>query len=584
MLLQKSRLRLVPFILFLVTLTFSTGMALAINAPTDLVARSTNDSTITLTWTDKSATETGFQIWRKAGAGVYELLATTGPNVKKYIDAAATNNRTTTSYAYYLQACKDAVCSPATSEVLVPNPNTVTLTVLGPQVNLEWKDDSSQNSVTTIERKEGSCPNTSAAWTPLMTTGTNTTSYSDKDIVAGSTYSYRLKATYQSPSPPYAKGYSGYTGCKGIAVSSTAPPGAVILPETGQKTCYDVAGNIIGCGFTGQDGAMQAGQPWPNPRFISGTDAEAECMIDALTGLMWPKNGAVAFNTMPWQQALDYANNFDLCGHTDWRMPNINELASLLNKEEPNLPFWLTSQGFNSMQNSYWSSSTAADSPGYAWGVLMSFSAIYNPSKASSLYVWPVRSAGPGPWGSPAIELPKTGQTKCYEGFSPFAEIDCNILPGQDGDIQAGVAWPNPRFVSGTGAESDCIKDRLTGLMWLKNGNPGRFARTWQQALDFAKSSYCGHTDWRLPNVNELRSLVNVGEADTASWLNTQGFYGIRSYFYWSSNTAALSTSNAWLVDMWGGFSNFFNGPFPYPDEKNDLYYGWIVRSRSGQP
>jgi hypothetical protein len=86
------------------------------------------------------------------------------------------------------------------------------------------------------------------------------------------------------------------------------------------------------------------------------------------------------------------------------------------------------------------------------------------------------------------------------------------------------------------------------------------------------------------PNVNELRSLVNAGEVDTASWLNTQGFYGIRSYFYWSSNTAALSTSDAWLVDMWGGFSSFFNGPFPYPDEKNDFYYGWLVRSRTGQP
>src|SRR3989338_10110057 len=41
------------------------------------------------------------------------------------------------------------------------------------------------------------------------------------------------------------------------------------------------------------------------------------------------------------------------------------------------------------------------------------------------------------------IQLPKTGQTKCYDTVG--AEIDCKGT-GQDGEIQAGVAWPDPRF------------------------------------------------------------------------------------------------------------------------------------------
>lgn len=55
------------------------------------------------------------------------------------------------------------------------------------------------------------------------------------------------------------------------------------------------------------------------------------------------------------------------------------------------------------------------------------------------------------------VQLPKTGQiTSC--------------AAGDDGDLERGVPWPDPRFtVSG-----DCVIDNLTGLMWTKNGNmPG---------------------------------------------------------------------------------------------------------------
>ena len=64
---------------------------------------------------------------------------------------------------------------------------------------------------------------------------------------------------------------------------------SVNLPQTGQTKCYDAEGAEITCAGTGQDGEKQAGMPWPNPRFTAGTGAEADCMIDNLTGLMWPK-------------------------------------------------------------------------------------------------------------------------------------------------------------------------------------------------------------------------------------------------------------------------------------------------------
>jgi uncharacterized protein DUF1566 len=168
------------------------------------------------------------------------------------------------------------------------------------------------------------------------------------------------------------------------------------------------------------------------------------------------------------------------------------------------------------------------------------------------------------------IQLPQTGQTKCYD--TTGAEISC-AGTGQDGNLRAGVAWPNPRFsVSG-----DCVTDNLTGLMWAGNGSLAG-TRTWQGALDWVDSlnsggGLCGYTDWRLPNRKELKSLVNRQQANSASWLNSQGFNNVQEAgWYWSSSTSAYGTGSAWLVYMYVGYV------LNYPKTGN-VYYVWPVRS-----
>jgi hypothetical protein len=59
--------------------------------------------------------------------------------------------------------------------------------------------------------------------------------------------------------------------------------------------------------------------------------------------------------------------------------------------------------------------------------------------------------------------------------------------------------------------------------------------------------------DWRLPNVNELESLIHAGQPNSATWLNTQGFTNVQSDDYWSSSTYAYSTVSAWYVYMYDG-------------------------------
>jgi hypothetical protein len=165
--------------------------------------------------------------------------------------------------------------------------------------------------------------------------------------------------------------------------------------------------------------------------------------------------------------------------------------------------------------------------------------------------------------------LPETGQTTCYTAAS--ATTPC-ATTGQDGDTKAGVAWPIPRFTVGTGTTADCVTDNLTGLMWTRNANLPAAGQTWQQALDYANNlSLCGFSDWHLPNINELESLVNSEVSNQSSFLNAQGFSGVLGNGYWSSSSRAGSAGNAWFVDMSAGNVNY--------SIKSDSFYVWPVRA-----
>ncbi|MCX5885283.1 MAG: DUF1566 domain-containing protein [Proteobacteria bacterium] len=173
-------------------------------------------------------------------------------------------------------------------------------------------------------------------------------------------------------------------------VSGLALAGTVNLPKTGQKKCYDTAGNQIPCPGTGQDGAIQAGVAPPSPRF----QVNGDCVTDTLTGLMWAKNANLPNGIRTWYQAVDDCNNLNLCGYTDWRLPSVNELESLINREEANSATWLSSQGFTNVQaDNYWSSTSYAFYPDDAWIVGMWNGRVgYNYKSYGSYYVWPVRA------------------------------------------------------------------------------------------------------------------------------------------------------------------------------------------------
>ena len=97
-------------------------------------------------------------------------------------------------------------------------------------------------------------------------------------------------------------------------------------------------------------------------------------------------------------------------------------------------------------------------------------------------------AAAPAPLTS--VALAETGQTTCSNAAGTV--IACADT-GQDGDLKAGVAWPSPRFVVGTGVGTtdQCVTDTLTGLMWVRA--PSAVVSTWENALTSANNlTLCG--------------------------------------------------------------------------------------------
>ena len=304
----------------------------------------------------------------------------------------------------------------------------------------------------------------------------------------------------------------------GKVTAATRPsefkPMLIPVPRTGQDVKHRA----------GDDGDHRKGQPWPATRFIDNNDGT---VADNLTGLVWLKNPS-AFTVTTWSKALVACNKLsngeaglrDNSKPGDWRMPNVRELESLIDysKQNPALP---SGQPFQNVATGiYWTSTTVLDTPktiyrgaivNAAWVVDFSDGRVSDTEKTYETNLWPVRSSLPIA-GQQAVTRPvpppssvvRTGQTRSWEA-------------GDDGDLQKGRPWPEPRF---TDNRNGTVTDQLTGLIWLKDRRTLGLA-SWGDALTRCNELADGMAgltdgskpgDWRLPNVREFQSLVDYSQ------------------------------------------------------------------------
>jgi hypothetical protein len=149
--------------------------------------------------------------------------------------------------------------------------------------------------------------------------------------------------------------------------------------------------------------------------------------------------------------------------------------------------------------------------------------------------------------------VPKTGVSKSYHR-------------GDDGDLRRGIKWPNPRFVDN---HNGTITDRLTWLMWQKA--PGNKRVEWVDAFkriaDINKRKLGGHSDWRLPNILELRSLSNMKKLKDINdlYLKKSGFeITLGNHVFWSATSCIKFHSDV--------FYFFSTNAYEY-DSKSGMIY-----------
>ena len=291
------------------------------------------------------------------------------------------------------------------------------------------------------------------------------------------------------------------------------------------------------------------------------------------TGLVWEKlsnDGTVhdKDNLYTWANAFTghvaTLNSTNFAGHNDWRLPNVRELLSIANYQNI-LPS--VSPAFDNNCSSgchvttcsctfsgdVWSSTSEADGPSNAWFVDFQDGLVATGSKSGTGPVRAVRG------GATACQLPATGQMTCWD--SSGSVVAC-AGTGQDGELREGA--PLAYVDNGDGT----VTDVNTGLVWEKLSDDGTVhdkdnLYTWANAFTahvatLNAMSFAGRTDWRLPNVRELQSILDYQTTNpaVASAFNNNCSPACQattcsctvSGNYWSSTTSVSGPSSAWFV------------------------------------
>ena len=263
------------------------------------------------------------------------------------------------------------------------------------------------------------------------------------------------------------------------------------LPDTGRYKCFDKDSEITcpsqGQPFYGQD-AQYFG---PQPSYKDNGDGT---VTDFNTGLMWQQSDDGI--KRQWQAAIDYCENLELPegGYTDWRLPDRRELVSIVDYSRYQPPI---DPVFDSTLDTFWSNSTYAPHYNYRWTV--SFS---------------------------------------QAGHVSYQNITIRSFCARC--VRAGSVSTSAFQDNGNGT----ISDTVTDLMWQKADDGVK--RNWEAALDYCEDLELpegGYTDWRLPNVRELESIVDWDRYEPA--IDPVFDYSSPSSYYWSS-TNTFNPEAAW--------------------------------------
>jgi len=268
------------------------------------------------------------------------------------------------------------------------------------------------------------------------------------------------------------------------------------IVDTGQSACYDASEAAVACptegeALFGQDAQFSGSTP-------SYTDNGNGAITDNVTGLMWQQspdtNGDGMINAtdkLTYDEAVAGASALTLGGYTDWRLPTIKELYSLIlfdGADPSGIEDADTSGLIPFIDNAYFD---------FAYGDTSSGERIIDAQYATSTkYVDTTMNGDETMFGVNFAD----GRIKGY-GLS---------LRGQEKTFFVIYVRSSPDYgINDIVDNGDgTIMDQATGLMWVQSDSV--VGMDWQEALAYCQNlTSAGYDDWRLPDAKELQSIVD---------------------------------------------------------------------------
>lgn len=328
-------------------------------------------------------------------------------------------------------------------------------------------------------------------------------------------------------------------GGNGILGSQVSLQGVIVnddaggLNDTGATACSDGAIALAVCPKAshpaqdaqhGRDSNSLTNSATDGYKGFSFTKVASDvCVQDNVTGLMWVANASGAYTRAAADTFVTDMNTALLCGSSDWRLPTPQELTSLVNNDGVAAGTARIDQSFFAGQPNgfYWTGVANSADNAAAWFVDFASGGVSFQNMASTAYVRLVRST---------------------------------------------LAAPPSRYE----AQADgTVKDKATGLHWrqCQDGLSGAgcsdgsaVAYTWQEALNRVaavnQAGFAGYKDWRLPNRNELASIVDYSDNKPAldRTVFTGFTAGAATPSFWTSTPFSADGQLIWAVDFNDGY------------------------------
>ncbi|MEA3469367.1 MAG: DUF1566 domain-containing protein [Thermodesulfobacteriota bacterium] len=181
------------------------------------------------------------------------------------------------------------------------------------------------------------------------------------------------------------------------------------------------------------------------------TDHSNGTVTDNSSGLMWQSTESIP---QTWQQAIIYAQSLELAGFNDWRLPNIKELASLIDSTRSN-PAINTDFFPGCRPDAYWSSTQYAQKPGFAWYVDFKYGLEQNGGfKRRRYFIKVVR--GESPSLQAQVETPSLLAERPPENKQEMKKMKASI-PRQRPETKKGTDILEP-YPIGVGDDGELIR------------------------------------------------------------------------------------------------------------------------------